>query len=126
MIAYYYGQTGFACVIYFHRYLFTSLKNFVFVGLLPLVGGISLAYIFVRSLMDMSHPSYEDPPTSWFGVSPVMVLGLGTLLLGLPIMFWWNSRDHAFFRVKPDPVDSRPPPEGGEPLPPLVDQGAPR
>ena len=125
MIAYYYGQTGFACVIYFRRYLFTSVKNFFFVGLLPLVGGVTLAYVFVRSLMDMSHPSYEDPPTSWFGVSPVMVLGLGTLLLGIPIMLWWNSRDHAYFRVKIDPIDSRPPPEGGEPLPPLVREGAP-
>jgi amino acid transporter len=126
MIAYYYGQTGFACIIYFRRYLFASLKNFFFVGVLPLIGGVSLAYVFVRSLMDMSHPTYEDPPKSWFGVSPVMVLGLGALLLGIPIMLWWNSRDHAYFRVKPDPIETRPPPEGGEPLPPLVSEGAPR
>ena len=32
MIAYYYGQTGFACVIYFRRYIFKSVKNFFFVG----------------------------------------------------------------------------------------------
>ena len=54
-----------------------------------------------------------------------MWLGLGTLLAGIPVMFWWNSRDHAFFRVKPDPIDSRPSPDGGHPLPPLVPEGAP-
>jgi hypothetical protein len=41
-------------------------------------------------------------------------------------MFWWNSKDHAFFRVKADPIDERPPPEGGTPLPPLVPDGAAR
>ncbi len=126
MIAYYYGQCGFACVIYYRRYLFKSLKNFVFVGVLPLVGGIILAYLFVHSLMDMSHSDYTDPAYSWFGVNPVLIIGLGMLLLGLPLMFWWNTRDHAFFRTKPDPIDSRPPPEGGEPLPPLVAEGAPK
>ena len=47
MIAYYYGQTGFACVLYYRRYIFKSFKNFIFVGLLPLVGGLSLAFIFL-------------------------------------------------------------------------------
>jgi amino acid transporter len=126
MIAYYYGQTGFACVIYYRRYLFTSLKNFVFVGLLPLIGGLSLAFIFIWSVKDMADPAFEDPPVSWLGVSPDLWLGLGTLLLGIPLMFLWQTRDGAFFRVRPDPIDRRPPPEGGDPLPPLVAEGAPR
>jgi len=126
MIAYYYGQCGIACVIYYRRDLFKSAKNFFYVGLFPLIGGLTLAYLFVRSLMDMSHADYTDPPQLWLGVNPVMIIGLGLLLLGLPLMFWWNTRDHAFFRVKPDPIDKRPPPEGGEPLPPLVQEGAPK
>jgi amino acid transporter len=126
MIAYYYGQTGFACVIYYRRYIFKSVKNFVFVGLLPLIGGLSLAFIFVWGIKDFSDPAWEDPATSWLGVSPVLWLGLGTLLAGIPLMYWWNSKDHAYFRVKPDPIDERPPPEGGRPLPQLVPEGAPR
>ncbi len=124
MIAYYYGQTGIACVVYYHRYIFTSVKNFIFVGLLPLVGGLTLAYIFIFSIKDFTDPAYEDPPTSWLGVSPVLFFGLGALLLGVPVMIWWNTRDGAFFHVKPDPVALRPPPEGGKPLPPLVDEDA--
>jgi hypothetical protein len=126
MIAYYYGQTGFACVIYYRKHIFKSVKNFIFVGLLPLIGGLTLAFIFLWAIKDFSDPAWEDPPTSWFGFSPVLWIGLGTLLAGVPLMFWWNSKDHAFFRVKADPIDERPPPEGGTPLPPLVADGAPR
>jgi amino acid transporter len=126
MIAYYYGQTGIACVLYYRKHIFKSVKNFIFVGLLPLVGGLTLAFIFIWGLKDFSDPTWEDPPTSWFGRSPVFWIGLGTLLAGIPLMYWWNTKDRAFFRVKPDPIDRRPPPEGGTPLPPLVPEGAPR
>jgi amino acid transporter len=126
MIAYYYGQTGFACVLYYRRYIFKSVKNFFLVGLLPLIGGLSLAFIFIWSLKDMTHADFTDPASSWLGVSPVLWIGLGTLLAGIPLMYLWNSHDHAFFRVKPDPIDQRPPPDGGAPLPPLVAKDAPR
>ena len=126
MISYYYGQTGLACVIYYRRYLFKSVKNFFLVGLLPLIGGLSLAALFLKSVWDMTNPIYTSEGTSWLGVSPVLWLGLGVFLLGLPLMFWWNSKDHAFFRVPRDPQDRIPPPEGGEPLPQLVPEGAPR
>ena len=126
MISYYYGQTGIACVLYYRRFIFKSVKNFFLVGLLPLIGGLSLAFIFLWSLKDMTKDDFTDPAASWLGVSPVLWIGLGTLLAGIPLMYYWNTRDHAFFRVKPDPIDSRPPPEGGAPLPPLVAKGAPR
>jgi amino acid transporter len=126
MIAYYYGQTGFACVIYYRRHIFKNVKNFIFVGLLPLIGGLTLAFIFLWAIKDFSDPAWEDPATSWLGVSPVLWIGLGTLLAGIPLMFWWQTRDGAFFRIKPDPIDSRPSPDGGQPLPPLVPEGAPR
>jgi amino acid transporter len=120
MISYYYGQTGIACVIYFRHYLFKSVKNFVFVGLLPLIGGVSLAWLFLQSLWDMTNTDYTDEGTSWLGVSPVFWMGLGIFLLGIPLMFWWHRHDRVFFDRGRDPVDMIPPPEGGDPLPPLV------
>ena len=38
-IAFYYGLTGLACFWYFRRELTKSLRNLVYVGLLPLIGG---------------------------------------------------------------------------------------
>jgi amino acid transporter len=126
MIAYYYGQTGIACAIYYRRYLFKSVKNFIFVGLLPLIGGLSLGALFLKSVWDMTNPNYTNEGTSWLSFSPVFWLGLGVFLGGIPLMLWWNTKDHAFFNTKRDPIDQRPPPEGGQPLPPLVPEGAPR
>ena len=36
MIAFYYGLTGFACVIYYRRELFNSARNFVMIGVAAL------------------------------------------------------------------------------------------
>ncbi|MFN8036742.1 MAG: APC family permease [Acidimicrobiia bacterium] len=120
MISYYYGQTGIACAVYYRRYLFTSVKNFFLVGVLPLTGGVILGWVFIQSVWDMTNRVYTDPPQSWLGVSPVLWLGLGVFLGGIPVMFWWRSKDRTFFDRGTDDVESRPPPEGGEPLPPLV------
>jgi amino acid transporter len=39
LIAFYYGLTGFACVWFFRRNLFTSARTLLVKGILPLVGG---------------------------------------------------------------------------------------
>ena len=49
MIAFYYGLTGFACVWYFRHDLTKSARNFWLVGVAPMVGGLMLAAIFVKS-----------------------------------------------------------------------------
>ena len=60
MISYYYGQTGIACVIYYRRYLFKSVKNFFLVGVLPLIGGVTLGVVFLKSVM--GHDGYRRTP----------------------------------------------------------------
>jgi amino acid transporter len=42
LVCFYYGVTGVACAWAFRRVLFTSVRMFVFAGLLPLVGGLFL------------------------------------------------------------------------------------
>ena len=70
MIAFYYGVTGYACVVYYWPYLFKSFKNFVFVGLLPLLGAVSLTWVFVKSLIDLVDPKNSESGASWFGLGP--------------------------------------------------------
>ena len=43
MICFYYGITAFACVWYFRKQWFDSVRNFFFTLLFPLVGGVILA-----------------------------------------------------------------------------------
>ena len=60
MIAFYYGITGYACVVYYRRELLKSAKNFVFIGVLPVVGGVILTYVFIKSCIDLSKPADSD------------------------------------------------------------------
>jgi amino acid transporter len=121
MIAFYYGITGYACVAYYWGYLFKSLKNFIFVGLMPLLGALSLTWVFGKSLITLADPANSESGASWFGLGPPFVIGGLLLLLGVPLMFLWKAGNPEFFRVKRDPAGRRPSPQGGDPLPPLLE-----
>ena len=57
MIAFYYGITGYASAIYYRKVLFRSVKDFVGMGVLPLVGGVILTWAFVQSVIDLASPA---------------------------------------------------------------------
>jgi amino acid transporter len=97
-IAFYYGITGFACVWFFRRTAFASVRNFVFQFLFPLLGGILLAAAFVKSAIDMLDPEYGS--TTLLGVGSVFVVGVGSLLVGVVLMIVWSffPESKPFFR----------------------------
>ena len=98
-IAFYYGLTGVACVIYFRRQLFRSVKNFVFIGVAPALGALMLFWAFGKSAIDLAKPENSDSGDSWFGLGPPLVIGIGLLILGIPLMFlWWNHKPEFFSR----------------------------
>ncbi|WP_277243564.1 APC family permease [Mycolicibacterium obuense] len=83
-VAFYYGITAFACVWYFRRTLFTSARNLFFRGIFPLVGGLAMAAAFIVSAKDMIAPDYGY--TAFGPIGGVFVLGIGMLVLGVPLM----------------------------------------
>jgi amino acid transporter len=99
-IAFYYGITGFACVWYFRRELFTSARNFFFKGLFPLLGALMLSYAFVQSCIDMYDVDYGY--TVLLGIGGTFVLGVGALAFGVLLMLLWWAFPHSkpFFRGK--------------------------
>jgi amino acid transporter len=120
-ITFYYGLTGFACVLYYRRVLFKSVKNFVFIGLAPFLGALILAAMFVISAFYYSDPVHSaDGKTAWLrfihfnfhvlglhlyvrkGVTPILVIGVGLLLIGVPLMLLWWLRHPQFFRRHPE------------------------
>jgi amino acid transporter len=88
MIAFYYGFTGFACVWYYRRQLFDSARNFFYVGLLPLAGGLMLAGIFGKSVYDLKNPANSESGSSWFGLGPPLVIAIFFAILGVVLMEW--------------------------------------
>ncbi len=83
-VAFYYGVTAYACVWYFRRTLFTSAKNFFLRGLFPFLGGLAMTWAFVQSAKDMIAPDYGY--TAFGPIGGVFVLGVGMLVLGVPLM----------------------------------------
>lgn len=97
MICFYYGITAFACVWYFRKQWFDSVRNVFFTLVFPLVGGVILAVIFVTTLIDSMDPDYGSG-SSVFGLGLVFVLGVAIILVGVVIMVWQAVRRPAFFR----------------------------
>ena len=85
-IAFYYGLTGFACFWYFRHELTKSLRNLVYVGLLPLLGGLVLFVLLAYDIYQQTDPANTNVGTAWLGVgAPVAIAGIG-LAIGIVIM----------------------------------------
>lgn len=97
-IAFYYAITGYACVWYFRKDLFTSGRNVVYKLVLPLLGALMLTYAFVQSAIDMYDVEYGN--TVLLGVGGTFVVGIGALALGILLMLLWFMfpRSKRFFR----------------------------
>jgi amino acid transporter len=89
-IAIYYSLAGLAVVMLYRRQLFTSLKNFVFMGLWPLVGAVFMATMFVKTIPGL------NATTLW--------VGLGAMALGvIPMTYYW-VKGNPYFAL-PSPQD---------------------
>jgi len=97
-IAFYYAITGYACIWYFRRELFTTKYNVVFKFLFPLLGALMLTAAFAFSVHDMLDPDYGY--TVLFGVGGVFVVGVGSLAFGAVLMIVWYffAGSKPFFR----------------------------
>ncbi|MEU8028331.1 amino acid permease [Streptomyces sp. NPDC049099] len=89
-IAFQYGLTGFACVWYHRKILTRSTRDLVFKGLLPGLGGLIMASLFLyATFVVYANPGYGmttvDLPLIG-RTGGVTVLGLGALLIGLLLM----------------------------------------
>jgi amino acid transporter len=100
-IAFYYGFTGIACAVYFRREIFTSVRKFFLVGLVPLAGGLIMGGVFVKAAIDNSKAgvAYSKPI---LGVEAPIAIGIGGLLLGVVVMLFTIPFYRDFFRRRPE------------------------
>ena len=106
MIAFYYALTGFACAIYYRHELTKSVKNFVFIGVGPVVGASILGFLFVKAILEYSKTDQSYSGSAVFGIAIPVVLGLGLLILGVILMLIWRLTGHEeFFGRKTETVD---------------------
>ncbi|HUO38704.1 MAG TPA: APC family permease [Mycobacterium sp.] len=81
--AFYYAATAYACVWTYRRTLLRSARHFWMRGALPLLGAVAMSWAFVQSAIDMYAPDYGKSHVG--PVGGVFVLGMGLLVLGIPV-----------------------------------------
>jgi amino acid transporter len=99
MICFYYGLTALACVWFFRREAFASVRGFLLKFLAPLLGGVILAVIFATTLIDSMDPDYGSG-SNIGGVGLVFILGVFLLVAGVVLMLVMRAVNPAFFRGK--------------------------
>jgi amino acid transporter len=99
-VCFYYGFTGLACAVYFRRDLLGSARNFIFAGLIPLVGGLMMAYVAIKAYgyYNTSGNNYSKP---FLGIEVPIFVGIGGLVLGIILMLASWPFFRGFFSRRP-------------------------
>ncbi|MCQ6553083.1 APC family permease [Streptomyces sp. C10-9-1] len=100
LIAFYYALTGVACAVYYRRHLTESLRNLLLIGVGPLVGAGLLFWLLVESVGDMADPANSYSGTSWFGLGPPLVIGIGIVLVGILVLAAQRLAGGPFWRER--------------------------
>jgi amino acid transporter len=98
-VCFYYGFTGLACGWFYRRELLKSVRGFLLAGLVPVLGGAMMAFIFVKAWIVESDPNYNYS-APFFGIQVPIVIGIGGLLLGIPFMLIAFVKLRPYFRRK--------------------------
>lgn len=106
LIAFYYGFTGIACVVYFRKQLLRSVRDFLWIGVAPLIGGLMLFGIFVKAFVDYSKSGVNYSPPI-LGIQVPIFIGIGSLILGVILMLIFIPFQRDFFRRRPELPDAR-------------------
>lgn len=92
VIAFYYAMTAYACVWTYRRTLLRSARDFWLRGALPLIGAVTMTWAFVQSAVGMYPGKLHFGP-----VSGVFLMGIGLLLIGIPLAALCTISGRGFF-----------------------------
>jgi amino acid transporter len=95
VIAFYYAMTAYACVWTYRRTLLRSARDFWLRGALPLIGAVVMTWAFIKSAVDMYAPDYGQ--THIGPVGGVFIMGIGMLLIGIPLAALCTITGRGFF-----------------------------
>ncbi len=97
LVSFYYGFTGFACVVFYRRELLKSARNLFMMGVLPAFGGLVLMGILVKGFIYYGHAANDtSPPFLGLGVPDwIGIVGIGG---GIVLMMIRRRVSPGFFR----------------------------
>ncbi|MEL4359297.1 MULTISPECIES: APC family permease [unclassified Luteococcus] len=96
MVCFYYALTAFACVWYFRKRARTPSQILLRL-VMPAVGGLLLAVVFLRVSIDAMDPNFGSG-SQVGGIGLVFLIGIGILAMGVVLMLITRFIDPTFFR----------------------------
>ena len=102
-IAFYYGLTGVACVVYYRHEHLKGLKNFVCYGLMPALGALIMLALLIGACVNYSDPAQGK--TAIHGIGAPLVFGIGAIVFGVILMTLVRIAAPDFFRRRPEVFD---------------------
>jgi amino acid transporter len=84
-ICIYYALAGFSVIVLYRRQLFKSVKNFIFMGLWPLLGAVFMTVVFIKVIPGLN--------------TTTKIVGLGSMALGLVPMAWYWYKKAPYFEM---------------------------
>ncbi len=102
LVAFYYGLTGFAGAWHFRRNPGKTIREFLVRIMLPLIGGIILLFVFVRTAIDDADPEWGSTSLHIFDwhVGGIFVIAISSLVIGVVLMICFAFVSPDFFRGK--------------------------
>jgi amino acid transporter len=103
-ICFYYGFTGIACIVYYRHELTKSVRDFILLGIAPLIGGLILFGVFVKAAIFYSHAeNVSSKPI--LGITLPLWMGIGGMLIGVALMLLSRPVFRDFFSRKLETVE---------------------
>ena len=97
LIAFYYGLTGFACVWFYRKTMRRSRRDLIMQGIVPGFGGVILLAFFLIACKLYAAPDWGSGGTHIGNVGGVFIIGIGSLLLGVVLMYVWQAISPQYF-----------------------------
>jgi amino acid transporter len=98
-VCFYYGFTGLTCAVYYRHELLKSVKNFLLLGLAPLLGAVMLFGVFIKAAIFYGHAeNVESKPIA--GITLPLWFGIGGMVLGIILMLVSRPYFKEFFARK--------------------------
>ncbi len=102
-ICFYYGFTGIACIVYYRHELTNSVRDFILLGIAPLIGGLILFGVFVKAVIFYGHAeNVSSKPI--LGITLPLWMGIGGMIVGFILMIVSRPFFKDFFSRKLETV----------------------
>ena len=103
-ICFYYGFTGIACIVYYRHELRNSVRDFILLGVAPLLGSLILFGVFIKAMTFYGHEINVESKAI-LGITLPIWMGIGGLLIGVVLMIVSRPFFREYFSRKTEVVE---------------------